>query len=88
MYGDYLLQSEAVVQAFLGTLDFPKVITDYVYKQYFPAKVKRGVVSHTIVSDTKVNHRLMKHDEDKKFKRERRIVSGLVVPDNIIINIY
>lgn len=61
---------------------------NYVYKIYFPAKVKKNIYSHTIVADTKKNRQLMKHDKDKLYKRERKIIPGLSFPDNVIINIY
>ena len=87
IYDDVLL-SQVEICAFLGTSDFPKFISSYLEKKFFPEKIKKKVFSRTLLSDNLFNRNNLKKVQWKKYKRERKITKWLTFMENIIINVY
>lgn len=87
IYDDILL-SQVEICAFLWTSDFPKFISSYLEKIFFPEKIKRKVFSRTMLSDNIINRKNLKRVQARKYKREWKITKWLTFMENIIINIY
>lgn len=85
---DDILCSQVEISAFLWTSNFPKFISKYLEKKFFPEKIKRWIFSRTLLSDNPINVRNLKNIQGGKYKRERKIIKWLIFMENIIINIY
>jgi len=84
------LSSQVDIIEFLGTKKFPKSVEKYLATTFFPLKLKKGLSTKTLISDTPQNRMLLKKEQTKKNRlgRNQKIIAGLSFPKNVIITCY